>query len=253
MIRQSLRTILLFSIFLLIGCGGDSTSPNEEKDDDGVPTGTPGTVKDIDGNEYKTIKIGKQWWMAENLRVTRYRNTDSIRHEPDDDLWPNLTEGAYSIYDHHGANIITYGLLYNWLAVNDSRNIAPEGWHVATDDDWKELEVYIGIPEDKLNDNQWRGTNEGDKLKEAGTLHWVAPNASATNEFDFTAQPNGYRSTNTAEFVGLGYQAYWWTSTKNDGATDGFAWARQLHRDRTEIGRVYYSYNLGIGVRCVKD
>jgi len=251
--RQSIIATLLFSMFLFMSCGGDSKSSNDDDTDDGLPTGTLGTVIDIDGNEYQTIKIGKQWWMTENLRVIRYRNADSIRHEPDDNEWPVLTEGAYSIYDHHGANIITYGLLYNWFAVGDSRNIAPDGWHVATDDDWKELEVFLGIPESKLNDNQWRGTNEGEKLKEAGTLHWVAPNANATNEFGFTAQPNGFRSSLNAKFIGLDHQAYFWTSSFYDNGTDIYGWARALHRDHTEISRVYYNSNNGFGVRCVKD
>ncbi len=250
--KRSVMTILLFSLFLFMSCSGNSTSSNNEEDD-GLPTGTLGTVTDIDGNEYQTIKIGKQWWMTENLRVTHYRNADSIKHVPDDNEWTVLTEGGYSIYDHHGANIITYGLMYNWFAASDNRNIAPEGWHVATDDDWKELELYVGMEQSEVDRNQWRGTNEGEKLKESGILHWVAPNANATNEFGFTAQPNGYRSNTTANFIGLAHQAYFWTSTKQDGATDGFAWARGLHRDHSEINRSYYSYNLGIGVRCVKD
>lgn len=246
-----LISILFLSLFLLVSCGNDPSSPNIDDSDDGVPTGTPGTVTDIDGNEYQTIKIGKQWWMTENLRVTRYRNGDSIRHVPDDNVWPALTEGAYSIYDHAGLNIITYGLLYNWYAVDDNRNIAPEGWHVSTDNDWKELELYMGMAQNELNDRQWRGTNEGNKLKEAGTMHWVAPNANATNEYGFTAQPNGFRSE--FGFNGLAHQAYFWTSTIFNGATDTFGWARGLHRDKSEISRVYYDKLHGYGVRCVKD
>ncbi|KAA3614980.1 MAG: hypothetical protein D8M58_11040 [Calditrichaeota bacterium] len=250
--KHSLISILLFSMFLILACSDDSTSPIED-DDDGLPTGTLGTVTDIDGNEYQTIKIGKQWWMTENLRVTRYRNADSIRHVPDDNEWTTLTEGGYSIYDHHGANIITYGLLYNGYAAQDSRNIAPDGWRVATDDDWKELEVFLGIPESELNDNQWRGTNEGDKIKESGTLHWVAPNANATNEYGFTAQPNGFRSSLNANFIGLAHQAYFWTSSVYNNGSDIYGWARGLHRDHTEISRVYYNNNNGFGVRCIKD
>jgi uncharacterized protein (TIGR02145 family) len=246
-----LLSLFILLLFLIVSCGEDPASPKEEDKDDGLPTGTLGTVTDIDGNEYETIKIGMQWWMTENLRVTRYQNGDSVRHEPDDDLWPVLTEGAYSIYDHHGANIIPYGLMYNWYAATDERNIAPEGWHVATDDDWKELEVYMGMPESELEVYQWRGTNEGEKIKETGTLHWVAPNAYASDEYGFKARPNGFRSK--YGFNGLAHQAYFWTSSIFNGATDTYGWARSLHRDRTEIGRVYYDKTNGYGIRCVKD
>ncbi len=233
----------------IISCGdGPPTTPTPVKDTD---TTTVGTVTDIDGNEYKTVKIGNQWWMAENLRVTRYRNGDSIRHVADDNLWKDLTEGAYAEYDHAGLNIIPYGRLYNWYAVNDSRGVAPEGWRVATDEDWKELEAYIGIPKDQLNVYQWRGTDEGDKLKEAGTLHWVAPNAGATNEFGFSARPNGYRDY--GGFRGLAYQAYFWTSTEYVGGTSTYGWARSLFYSYATISRVYYQKTLGIGIRCVKD
>jgi len=100
-----------------------------------------GTVTDIDGNVYQTIKIGDQWWMAENLKVTHYRNSDPIPHVTDGGTWSYLFTGAYCEYDNNPANVAIYGRLYNWYAVGDSRNIAPEGWHVPSDDEWKQLEM----------------------------------------------------------------------------------------------------------------
>lgn len=96
---------------------------------------TTGTVTDIDGNVYQTIKIGNQWWMAKNLKVTHYRNGEAIPNITNDSEWINLSTGAYCAYNNDNGNIATYGLLYNWYTVVDSRNIAPSGWHVPTDDE----------------------------------------------------------------------------------------------------------------------
>ena len=91
------------------------------------------TMTDQDGNVYETVKIGNQWWMAENLKVTQYRNGDAIPNVTDADQWSSLTAGAYCGYENNLGNVSTYGCLYNWYAVNDSRNIAPSGWQVPTD------------------------------------------------------------------------------------------------------------------------
>ena len=98
-----------------------------------------GTVTDIDSNTYQTVKIGNQWWMTENLKVTHYRNGNAIPNVTDDSAWSSLTTGAYCIYNHDESNATTYGRLYNCYAVTDSRNIAPAGWHVPTDAEWTTL------------------------------------------------------------------------------------------------------------------
>lgn len=95
--------------------------------------GSTGTVTDVDGNVYNTIQIGNQWWMAENLKVTHYRNGEAIPNVTSDSEWSNLTTGAYCSYDNNNSFIETYGLLYNWYAVDDARDLAPEGWHIPTD------------------------------------------------------------------------------------------------------------------------
>jgi len=102
-----------------------------------------GTVTDIDGNVYKTVKIGSQWWTAENLKVTHYNNGDSLINETVIRTWYDLTVGAYCSYDHDSNNAAIYGYLYNWYAVGDDRNLAPAGWHVPTDEEWKQLEMYF--------------------------------------------------------------------------------------------------------------
>lgn len=119
------------------------------------------TVTDIDGNTYKTIQIGNQRWMAENLKVTRYRNGTAIPTVTSNTDWFNLTTGAYCNYDNSTSDAAIYGRLYNWYAVNDSRNIAPTGWHVPSDEEWKTLEKYLGMSQSEADDTGWRGTNEG--------------------------------------------------------------------------------------------
>ena len=141
---------------------------------------TSGLV-DIDGNEYQTIEIGGQVWMAENLKVTNYRNGSGINYITSNSAWLNTSYGAYCYYDNDIGNSDIYGVLYNWYVVDDSRNVAPEGWHVATLTEWQELSDFIGYE------------NNGGKLKEEGTVHWNAPNNGATNESEFTALPGGQR------------------------------------------------------------
>jgi uncharacterized protein (TIGR02145 family) len=138
------------------------------------------TVKDFEGNVYKTITIGTQTWMADNLRTTKYRNGDAIPEVTDSSAWINLITGAYCNYNNTRNNdtIVSYGRFYNLYAVTDNRNICPTGWHVSTDAEWTTLTDYLG-----------GASVAGDKLKEKGTTHWESPNAGATNEIGFTALP----------------------------------------------------------------
>ena len=113
-----------------------------------------GTVTDIDGNEYKTVKIGNQIWMAENLKVTRYQNGDDIFNGFSISDWDELTVGAYAEYNGDEKHVNTYGRLYNWNAVADLRNVAPKGWHVPNDEEWKELEMFLGIVSRQSNSDK---------------------------------------------------------------------------------------------------
>jgi len=208
-----------------------------------------GTVTDIDGNTYQTIKIGDQWWMAENLKVTHYRNGDPIPHVTDGGTWAGLSTGAYCEYDNDPANVATYGRLYNWFAADDSRGIAPEGWHIPSDSEWKQLEIYLGMSQSEADAVNWRGTDEGGKLKEAGITHWNPPNTGATNESGFTALPGGCRSY-YGTFDSIISCAYLWSSAEY---SSGFAWPRTLSCNYSWVYRnIYYKWN-GFSVRCVKD
>lgn len=213
--------------------GGDAPKPNCC----GIACGE--IVPDYDGNFYRTILIGDQCWMMDNLKVTHYRNGDPIPNLTDAGEWQVTGTGAFCEYNNDPANIDSYGRLYNFYAVMDSRNIAPEGWHVATDNDWQTLVDYLGSD-----------AVAGGKLKVAGTTFWQSPNAGATNESGFTALPGGYRDE-YGSFFAVGNQARFWTSTTSGGAD--FGWYRYLVFDYQEIMRTWLYARYGLSVRCVKD
>ncbi|MBN2416581.1 fibrobacter succinogenes major paralogous domain-containing protein [bacterium] len=203
---------------------------------------------DIDGNKYEVVKIGGQYWIAEDLRVTHFRNGDPIAEVTSGEEWIALTTPAWCNYQNETYRAEIYGRLYNWYAVNDSRNLAPEGWHVATDEDWKLLEMRAGLTQEEADDIAYRGT-AGGKLKEKGTEHWRDPNTGATNKFDFSARGSGYRGQNGVFYnEKRSYQV--WTATDYNGES---AWGRHLPYDHDYSYRDYYKYIYGFSVRLVKD
>ena len=168
-----------------------------------------GTVTDIDGNVYQTVQIGNQIWMAENLKVTHYNNGDEIPTGYTDDDWANLSTGGYAVYDDNESHADTYGYLYNWYAV-ETGNLAPEGWHVPTDDEIKELEMYLGMSQEEADDTGWRGTNEGSKLAGRADL-WIDGDLGNNPEFGtsgFDFLPGGYRLHDGGSYGGMGNRGY---------------------------------------------
>ncbi|MCU4177899.1 fibrobacter succinogenes major paralogous domain-containing protein, partial [Carboxylicivirga sp. N1Y90] len=182
---------------------------------------------------------GDQTWMAENLRVTRYRNGDALPNVTANDEWSVLAMGAYCNYNNTEAldTIATYGRLYNWYTVSDNRNIAPKGWRVATPDDWNILIDHLG-----------GDAIAGGKLKEAGDLHWDSPN-EADNSSGFTAQPGGWRhiNKNTEE---LSYFGIYWTSGQNSSTS---AARLQLFCWSTNALKGFNFMNNGYSIRCIKE
>ncbi|MEI6750714.1 MAG: fibrobacter succinogenes major paralogous domain-containing protein [Bacteroidota bacterium] len=206
------------------------------------PNKTYGTLTDQDGNVYKTIQIGSQIWMAENLRTTKYRDGSVIPEVTDNTAWRNLSTDAYCNYNNtkNSDTIATYGRLYNWYAVSDSRNIAPTGWHVASDAEWTILTDYLG-----------GDSIAGGKMKETDTTHWCNPNTGATNECGFTALPSGLRHSYNGTFGYVRLYGSGWSSTA-DGASS--AWERSLDYSHARCSRSNYGYiQFGFAVRCVKD
>ena len=196
-------------------------------------------MTDIDGNKYLTVRIGNQEWMAENLRVTHYRNGDTIALVEDAGEWEVLRTGAYSWYnnDEQGHKTL-YGALYNWYALDDPRGLCPEGWRVPAEEDWNELIAFLG-----------RESVAGGRMKEAGTAHWNSPNTHANNESGFTALPGGYRFSN-GKFDYLGQVARWWTATPMDGDN---AWFRNIGFFNISISKHLVRKEMGLSVRCLKS
>ena len=196
-------------------------------------------MTDIDGNVYNTVTIGTQVWMVENLKTTKYRNGDMIANVTFDATWVASNTGSYCWYNNDAATYkATYGALYNWYAVADSRNIAPAGWHVATDAEWTTLTTFLGGE-----------SVAGGKLKETGTSHWLSPNTGTTNSSGFTAFPGGLRYSNGA-FGSVGYYGYWWTSTEFSTTN---TWYRYMSYYYSYAYGGYDSKYFGFSVRCLQD
>jgi len=205
------------------------------------------TVTDYDNNVYDTIHIGTQVWLKQNLKTKHYLTGDSIPNVTANASWSALTTGAYCNYMNDTNNGATYGKLYNWFAVNDSRKICPTGWHVPSDGEWNIMERHIDASVDTTLTG-YQGTNAGWKLKETGTTHWATTSASVTNSSGFTALPGGHRLSGI--FYTLGNNGYWWTKTPKDAS---YSWHRGLNDGSSQIMRSNANKNDGRSVRCIKD
>lgn len=226
-------------VLLLIGScrkNADETVPTV---DGGAGLGDcPGdtTVTDIDGNVYPVVLIGSQYWMAKNLRTTRYRDGTTIPNVTDSAAWGQLNSGAWCNYENDGSYDFTYGKLYNWFAANP--NICPLGWHVPTDAEWTVLTDYLG------------GVSvAGGKMK--STTLWNAPNTAATNESCFSGLPGGRRDSFSTQFGSLGAFGYWWSAS--EGGTVEMAQARRLYFDDASAPSFGQTKRWGHCIRCVKD
>jgi uncharacterized protein (TIGR02145 family) len=209
---------------------------------DNIDNHVYGTLTDIDGNVYKTIQIGNQTWMAENLKTTKYNDGTSIPLVNDSTPAVNFTAPGYCWYNSDQAIYkITYGALYNWHAVNTGK-LAPIGWHVPTDSEWTILTTYLGDV-----------SVAGGKLKQTGTSHWNLPNLGATNEVGFSAIGGGYCGYNGAfSSSSINFSGFWWSSTA-DYYGNTLALSRAMNGSSAAV--ISGSDPLGnfYSLRCVKD
>jgi uncharacterized protein (TIGR02145 family) len=183
-----------------------------------------GIVRDIQGNKYKTVLIGEQEWMSENLKTTTFNDGTDIPLITDMTDWVRTSTPAYSWYDNKIGNKETYGALYNWYAVNTGK-LCPDGWRIATDEDWTKLAEFLG----------------GDSI--AGVK---------LNKSGFSVLPGGYRYGyywGSGIFYEKGINGYWWTSTR---ATNTHIWSRTINRENAKIYRSYFIGNNGFYVKCIK-
>lgn len=248
-----MKTITLFTLFLLVGligltCKKEEINPEEKKSKVTLPDNLApntensfkiGLIIDIDGNIYQSRKIGNQIWMIENLKVTRYRDGYPIDHINNPLTWSINNIGAYCWYNNLIQNKNKYGGLYSWHAVNSSRNLAPEGWHIPTKQEWEELAEFL------------YGANiAGGKLKEIGYTHWNLPNTKASDSHGFKALPGGGIGVDGV-FHHISREAFFWTKTySNINQVAGYVHLGYNH------GELLFSQsgkNYGFSVRCIKD
>jgi uncharacterized protein (TIGR02145 family) len=210
-----------------------------------------GTVSDIEGTVYTTVKIGDQWWMAENLKVGVFNDGTPITYLPRidgaDTAWANMNEPAYSYI-----NDSIFGKFYNGAVLHSGKQIAPAGWHVPTDDDWKKLEVAIGMSSNETDETGWRGTNEADLLTSKYNVGWPAGDREkglyGLDVYGFDAVPSGCRGLDGRTNI-QNNSAFWWTSSLS--GNDYFY--RYIDLMEKRVFRQQISPRYGMCIRCVKD
>jgi uncharacterized protein (TIGR02145 family) len=222
-----------FLAFSFIGC--EVTEPILNPD----YTGQTGQISDIQGNVYKSIGIGSQIWMAENLRTTKLNNGSLIPQVESDSIWDFNPHIAFCWYNNDSIyNAKIYGALYNFYTVRTGL-LCPIGWHIPRDSDWTILADFLGGPE-----------KAGGKLKDYYTPYWNEPNVCLANNYGFEALPGGKRSSFLGKFGTIRDQGYWWTGTSKN---DFIAYARTMYHNNTSIGKIESSIGNGFSARCIKD
>ncbi len=226
-----------------------------------TPDTLPLIITDIDHNIYNTIKIGNQIWMASNLKVTRWPDGTYIPRVEEQPDWYafSLYTQAYCWYENYAVIGTIYGALYTWPAAlyimrDDEiepgyiQGVCPDGWHLPSDSEWKELEMFLGMDGTEVDLEDWRGTDEGGKMKHEGTQYWNSPNSGSTDESGFCALPSGWRD-GAGWFKNLGTGTrFWSTSLRGD-----YAWVRQLDYNSSKIYRGTKGLYEAHSVRCIKD
>ncbi|MCK4745799.1 MAG: fibrobacter succinogenes major paralogous domain-containing protein, partial [Bacteroidales bacterium] len=219
------------------------------------------TVTDYDGNVYNTVQIGSQIWIATNLYVTHYGDGAAIPLVEDEVEWDSLghSDRAYCWYNNNSLYGNTLGALYTWFTATNGdssslnpsglQGVCPDGWHLPSDEEWKDLEMALGMSRDEADKTGFRGTDEGGKLKHTDALYWATPNSGATNESGFGGRAAGNRGF-LGDFQNFGYYAPFWSATQNDSKQ---AWTRVLIYNDAKVQRNPLTKTNGFAVRCARD
>jgi uncharacterized protein (TIGR02145 family) len=225
----------LLAIMLFASCSNSGNKNSSTSKDKKI---TYSEIPDNEGNVYKTVTIGTQVWLAENLKTTKYNDGTTITLVKEELAWKALKTPAYCWFNNDSSYKNVYGALYNWYTVNTNK-LCPTGWHVPAVKEWNILTTYLG------------GRKvAGGKLKEIGLTHWQSPNKGANNETGFTALPGGNRR-HDGVFYGIGYDGYCWSSTEHGSPT---AYNRRLLYSGSQVGFGDLSYKQsGYSVRCLRD
>ncbi len=235
------QSVGVYTVSLTVG--NASGSDTETKTD--LVTVVSHEVFDIENNSYLTVIIGNQVWMAENLKTTKLNDGTAIPNVTNAADWYDRSLPAYCWYNNSISNKDLFGGLYNWHTLSTGK-LCPTGWKIPSDEDWKVLEIYLGMTSEIANTTSWRGNNEGAKLK--STVGWYS-GGNGTNVSGFTADPAGYRDAN-GNFLELGTSTYYWTNTAVDNS---MSWFRGLSYTYSNIRRGWNMNNFGYTVRCIKQ
>ena len=232
----------VFTIRKNIASSSQSSSTNTSARQTTTPKTS--TVRDVDGNIYKTVQIGTQTWITENLKTTKYNDETVIPLITEDNAWAQLTSPRYFYYNNENYNKDIYGALYNWHTVATGK-LCPKGYHVPTNADWNTLVNYLG-----------NGLFEygeylvGGNLKSNDSM-WNKPNDGATNESGFSALPTGCLSFGN-DFTRVGIYGMWWSATESSQNIEN-AFVRKLNHSNTEVVSYEFNKSSGVSVRCLKD
>lgn len=246
---KNCQKIILFAIvgLLLNSTGSAFTGKNEKFIEPG--DSTPSIVKDIEGNVYHTVVIGKQVWLQENLRTKKYRNGKSIAKNITKAHWSADKTGACAVYDNDSIKENAFGLLYNWYAIANPAGLCPVDWHVPNDSEWNKMVKFLDDYADTTEHKRVQSEIAGGELKEIGITHWTTPNTGATGTSNFLGFAGGNKSGD-GKCNDVGAYGYWWTST---GSTTEEAYGRLLSYFNGNIDRFKTSKNIGFSVRCMKS
>ena len=201
-------------------------------------------VIDMDENVYHSIVIGSQVWLKENLKTTRYSDNTLIPNLKENVDWTQTSSPAYCWYFNVVDKTSSKGALYNWSAVNTNK-LCPTGWHIPSDAEWEELELYIGMDPVELDLRNWRGGELSERLK--SNYDWSNP---GTNDYDFTAVPSGFRFYSGGHFEAYDQQTNWWCKEEDDSFS---AFFRSIVDYQNGIYRNSCPKNNGMSVRCIKN
>jgi uncharacterized protein (TIGR02145 family) len=237
-LKKSVGLLLISCVFFL-GCEPDVS----EK-----PALEFGIVTDHQGNQYKTVKIGDQWWMAENLRATTLRDSTPIQYisiADSNDFWATANSPVIT-----NINNSLNGVLYNGYILDSDPGIAPEGWHIATENDWITLESHIGMTTEEINSFGFRGANSVNDLVAKYSVGWPSDILLfGTDQYGFNAKPSGCRISDGRTNISSN-TAFWWVDA--EGTSDGNLY-RYIDANQLGIFRQYLKKNYGMSIRCVKN
>jgi uncharacterized protein (TIGR02145 family) len=204
-------------------------------------------IDDVDGNQYMTVPIGLQIWMAENLKTRKYNDNSQIPLVTDNTAWTNLVTPAYCwAQNNEELYKPLYGAIYNFYAAATGK-ICPTGWHVPTDDNFKTLEISIGMTQVQADATEWRGTDQGKQMK--NTSGWNT-GENGSNTSGFAALPAGYRAYSSGISEGIGLITYFWTATEQN---EDIGLYRRLDGNNDKVHRSGTYKQAGKSIRCVKN